>query len=107
VGTAPDPEIEFVVAREPDYSHDIASVSRPNDDAREWRAAQLQERLAIGELYDHDPKQDLVFTRVGGGPIHPDLLSQTFDRRVAKMPLPRIRLHDLRVRHEALWHRAG
>jgi integrase len=31
-----------------------------------------------------------------GAPLHPDRLSEAFDRRVAKSGQPRIRFHDLR-----------
>lgn len=38
----------------------------------------------------------LVFTREDGSPLHPDLVSRTFDRMVRDADLPPIRLHDLR-----------
>ena len=37
-----------------------------------------------------------VFAKPDGSPIHPDLISQTFERAVARLDLSRIRLHDLR-----------
>ncbi|MCU1675045.1 MAG: hypothetical protein JWN77_3158, partial [Frankiales bacterium] len=36
----------------------------------------------------------LVFTREDGSPLHPDLVSRTFDRMVRDADLPPIRLHD-------------
>lgn len=39
--------------------------------------------------------------------MHPDVLSQTFDRVVARTSLPRIRLHDLRHTHASLLVQAG
>jgi integrase len=42
------------------------------------------------------PDTDLIFAHPDGSCIHPDYLSQVFDRRVARSTLPRIRLHDLR-----------
>jgi integrase len=43
-----------------------------------------------------------VFTSVRGGPVNPDLYSQTFDRLVARLDVPKIRLHDLRHTHATL-----
>jgi integrase len=63
---------------------------------REHRRRQLEERMAVGAGYvDHG----LVFAAVDGAPIHPDTLSQAFDRLVAASGLPRLRLHDLRHTH--------
>ena len=50
---------------------------------------------------------DLVFSRENGQPIHPDLFSQIFDRVVARLDVPRIRLHDLRHTHATLGLAAG
>lgn len=71
---------------------------------RSWRKRQLEERLALGEDYeDHG----LVFTGPDGTPVHPDFFSQTFDRKVARSGLPRIRLHDLRHGHASLLLKSG
>ena len=43
-----------------------------------------------------------VFARPNGEPLHPDYFSQTFERLIAKMDLPRIQLHDLRHTHATL-----
>jgi integrase len=43
-----------------------------------------------------------VFAREDGTPLRPSTLTQTFDRRVARVPVPRIRLHDLRRTHATL-----
>ena len=51
--------------------------------------------------------RDLVFAREDGGPIHPDYFSQTFERTVKKLGLPRIRLHDLRHTNATLGLAAG
>jgi integrase len=39
--------------------------------------------------------------------IHPHSISQTFNRIVKRAEVPRIRLHDLRVRHGTLLIKAG
>jgi integrase len=68
------------------------------------RNRQLEERTAIGDAYiDHD----LVFPKLDGSPTHPDYFSQCFDRTVAKLGLPRIRLHDLRHTYATLGLAAG
>jgi integrase len=50
---------------------------------------------------------DFVFSKPDGRPIHPDYFSQTFDRTVKRLGLPRIRLHDLRHTHATLGLAAG
>jgi integrase len=71
----------------------IALDPRTSAIMRDHRARQNQKRLLVGPLWtDHD----LVFCRDDGKPIHPDHLSKTFERLVARSGLPRIRLHDLR-----------
>jgi integrase len=47
-------------------------------------------------------REEYVFSRPDGRPIHPDYFSQTFDRTVKRLGLPRIRLHDLRHTHATL-----
>ena len=42
-----------------------------------------------------------------GSPIHPDLISQTFERLLAKLDLPRIRHHDLRHTHATILLQQG
>lgn len=69
-----------------------------------WRRKQIEERLLVGADYeDHD----LVFARPEGGPTHPEVLSRTFERLVARRGLPVIRLHDLRHTHASLLLKAG
>jgi integrase len=65
---------------------------------------QEAERLSMGAGY-HD--LGLVFPRPDGTPIHPDWFSKAFDRTVARLGLPRIRLHDLRHTHATLGLAAG
>jgi integrase len=38
----------------------------------------------------------LVFTRPDGAPLHPDLISDWFERLAREAGLPKIRLHDVR-----------
>lgn len=71
---------------------------------RSWRKKQMEERLALGLGRDD---AGLVFARPDGAPLHPDFVSQTFDRLVARLKLPAIRLHDLRHTHASLLLRAN
>ena len=48
-----------------------------------------------------------MFARPDGSPVHPDLISQTFQRFMDQSELPRIRLHDLRHTHASLGLQAG
>lgn len=71
---------------------------------RAWKAQQAQERLLLGAGYqDHG----LVFPDVDGRPMHPEVFSKTFDRRVAASGLPVIRPHDLRHTWATLALEAG
>jgi integrase len=71
---------------------------------RSHRKSQAQQRMAFGGLYeDHG----LVFARPDGSPIHPQVLSDRFDRIVVESGLPRIRFHDLRHTHATLALQAG
>ena len=65
---------------------------------RHHRRRQLEERMATGQRGD----DGYVFAKPDGSPIHPDLISQTFERAVAKLDIPRIRLHDLRHTHATI-----
>ena len=73
--------------------------TRPDDGRRAvaWQQWQRAERVAVGA---QTPTQ--VFTDCGGRPVHPDKLSQTFDRILRRAGLPVIRLHDLRHTHATL-----
>jgi integrase len=71
---------------------------------RAHRARQLGERLALGAGY---ADEDLVVCLVDGRPLHPKTLSYYFGRKVKRLGLPRIRLHDMRHTHATLALRAG
>ncbi len=65
---------------------------------RRHRRGQLEERMATGQRDD----EGFVFARPDGSPVHPDLISQTFQRFMDQSELPRIRLHDLRHTHATI-----
>ena len=67
------------------------------------RRRQLEDRMATGRRH----KGGYVFAKADGSPIHPDLISQTFERLLAKIDLPRIRLHDLRHTHATILLQQG
>jgi integrase len=69
-----------------------------------WRRRQAEERLLLGAGYDD---HDRVFARADGSLTHPELLSSTFERIVARSGLPRIRFHDVRHTHATLLLKAG
>ena len=50
---------------------------------------------------------DLVFTTRVGGPVHPSIVTREFAHAVQVLPVPRIRLHDLRHTHATLLLEAG
>ena len=57
---------------------------------RRHHRCQLEERIATGQRGD----DGYVLAKPDGFPIHPDLISQTFERAAAKLDIPRLRLHD-------------
>jgi integrase len=57
------------------------------------RARQLEERLAVGTGY---LDQGLAFADIAKEPLHPDGVTQRFDRLVRDSGVRRIRLHDTR-----------
>lgn len=60
---------------------------------RAHKARQAAEQLALGSGYRDD---GLVFAKVDGSPLHPQYVSDAFERHIRDAELPRIRLHDLR-----------
>jgi integrase len=68
------------------------------------RKRQAEERLALGAGYQD---QGLVFALLDGAPIHPKTVSYYFERRLQRLKLSRIRLHDLRHTHATLALQAG
>jgi integrase len=60
---------------------------------REHQARQAAERAMVGAGWQDT---GLVFTHLDGRPLHPDLISDWFERLARAASLPRIRLHDVR-----------
>lgn len=48
-----------------------------------------------------------VFAKHDGSPLYPDYMSQTFERLLKKLDLPRSRLYDLRHTHATLMLKEG
>jgi integrase len=69
-----------------------------------WRIRQSEERLAWGGAWRDT---GFVFTREDGEGVHPQSLSQSFERSVRGSRLPVIRFHDLRHTHATLMLGAG
>jgi integrase len=69
---------------------------------RDWFKARTEERDGVEPADD-----DLVFVKPDGRWVHPDIFSQIFDRRVAKLSVPAISLHDLRHTHATLLLKAS
>ena len=97
---------ELVIAdvKTPTSRRTIDLDRRTIDVLRQWRQVHLEEQMALGRRPDD---HGIVFAALEGGPTHPDLFSQTFDRHIAKSTLPRIRLHDLRHTHASILLKAG
>ena len=50
---------------------------------------------------------DPIFSNTAGCAVHPESVSQLFDRHLARTDIPRIRFHDLRHTHASLLVAAG
>lgn len=68
------------------------------------RKQQKEEHVAAGVEWSDG---SLLFGKPNGDIIHPDVISQTFDKRVARAAVRRIRFHDLRHTHATIGLRAG
>jgi integrase len=66
---------------------------------------QHRDRQLARDRADRDHER--VFAREDGSPLHPDFVSQSFERTIRAAGLRRIRLHDLRHTHATLALRAG
>ena len=69
---------------------------------RDWRAKRAAEKGGI-----EPAGVELVFVKSDGSWIHPQSFSQVLDRKVAKLDIPTISLHDLRHTHATLLLKAG
>lgn len=69
----------------------------------EWR----HRRQGEDPCFDPSDDDAHVFARPDGSPTHPQVLSDMFNKLVARSGLPRIRLHDLRHTHATLLLKSG
>ena len=67
---------------------------------RQHRVRQSGDRLAMG--VDWADERDLVMVRADGSPIHPDTVSDTFDRRVKASGLPKILFPTIRAKSSSM-----
>jgi integrase len=74
------------------------------DVLRDRRQMWATEKVKAGQVYKDE---DLVFCKVDGSRLDPDVVSSIFERLVRKSGLPRIRFHDLRHTHATLGLAAG
>ena len=65
-----------------------------------WRQLQYGDGHPVG-------LGDPIFTNTAGCAVHPESISQLFDRHLARTDIPRIRFHDLRHTHASLLVAAG
>ena len=72
------------------------------DVLKAWRIERAEEKGGIEPAGD-----ELVFVKPDGSWIHPHSFSQVLDRKVAKLDVPPISLHDLRHTHATLLLKAG
>ena len=90
--------------RDPDQDRRQPTLHRPRPQHRTHPP-----RLAATPTGRRAPADtgDPMFTNTVGEPMHPESITQLFDRQVARLGLPRIRFHDLRHTHASLLVAAG
>jgi integrase len=92
-------ELQFSTPKTVKGRRAIALDQRTVSAIERHRTAQDEERRIAAGIYSDT---DLVFAHEDGKPIHPDSLTQTFERRVRDAGVPRIRLHDVRHTYATL-----
>ncbi|MGH8985359.1 MAG: tyrosine-type recombinase/integrase [Acidimicrobiia bacterium] len=97
-------DVKLSPPKTPRSRRSIALDQRTVAALRAWRKVQLEDRMLLGDDYE---SSGLVFTREDGRFVHPDRLTQLFDKYVESSGLRRIRLHDLRHTHATLALAAG
>jgi integrase len=102
--TAPDYQLKVSDVKSAHSLRTIDLDERTVAVLRSWRKRQLETYMQTGVRTD---ESGFVFARPNGAPLHPDYFSQAFERLIAKMDLPRIRLHDLRHTHATLLLKEG
>jgi len=78
-----------------------------NIDDRTVGALARRRRDALGAGDSEEISRSLMFGDAAGEPVHPELITRSFDRLVARHSLPRIRFHDIRHTHATLLLKAG
>jgi integrase len=102
--TAPDYQLKVSDVKSAHSLRTIDLDQRTVAVLRSWRKRQLEIYMQTGVRTDDS---GFVFAKPNGDPLHPDFFSQTFERLIAKMDLPRIRFHDLRHTHATLLLKEG
>lgn len=102
--TAPDYQLKVSDVKSAHSMRTIDLDERTVAVLRSWRKRQLEIYMQTGVRTDDS---GFVFAKPNGDPLHPDFFSQAFERLIAKMDLPRIRLHDLRHTHATLLLKEG
>jgi integrase len=99
-----DPGMAWSTPKTAKGRRNVALDAATSTALKSHRKRQAEERLALGAGYQD---QGLVFALLDGAPIHPKTVSYYFERRVQRLKLTRIRLHDLRHTHATLALQAG
>ena len=96
-----------VIRSDPKTAKGARTIDLDGRTVRMLRAHRADQRLERQLLALPDDGEGLVFCRENGEPYHPDLVRQSFERRVSASAVPRIRFHDLRHTHATLMLQAG
>ncbi len=88
-------------------THQARVIDLDHNTLNKLRSHRLRQDAEKDEWGASYRDRDFVFAREDGSPIHPDSLTQLFEREIARAGLRRIRLHDLRHTHATIALQAG
>ncbi len=99
--------VAYAVLHSTPKSHQARVIDLDPETVRQLRAHRHSQQLERAQWGPDYRDKDLVIAKENGEPVHPDSLSQAFERLVRNAGLRRIRLHDLRHTHATLAVKAG
>jgi integrase len=99
--------VAYAVLESTPKSHQARVIDLDRETVALLRAHRERQRAEREQWSSEYRDKDLVLAKENGEPIHPQSLSQAFERLIKAAGLRRIRLHDLRHTHATIAVAAG